>query len=251
MLIGRRLADSTLTSEPPSLTTSTAIPPSKTTINDASNPQQGVGVSRSSGHDSSLASSPPIASLYKPHSPSSRSVSITFREYCVSYSDIMRDVPEVHRKEEWDVVLHLGVAMGYQECTIETGSDRLNYDMIHPDVDGRFPPPVPGGYGLEGSVDRWNAVIDTKDLLEYLKRKGVQHLRESADPGGYMCGYSYATSLKWSEIVASEKGGAAARKPVLFVHVPGLLDNSQGPYTLDELCYIIQSICWWLGQSTL
>jgi hypothetical protein len=122
MLIGRRLANETLTSEPISSFTSTQATTSQTNIDETSNPQHGVGVSRSYQLTAPTPTPTPSTPLFKPHSPSSRAVTITSREFRVSYTDIMRQVPEIHREEEWDVVLHLGVAMGYKECTLETGS---------------------------------------------------------------------------------------------------------------------------------
>jgi hypothetical protein len=47
--------------------------------------------------------------------------------------------------------------------------DRVGYDMVHPDVDGRFPPLVRGGHGLEGEADRWDSVVSTTDLLAFLR----------------------------------------------------------------------------------
>jgi hypothetical protein len=44
-----------------------------------------------------------------------------------------------------------------------------------------------------------------------------QRIRESPDPGGYLCGFSYATSLKWADIAAKER--ESPPRPVLFVHV--------------------------------
>jgi hypothetical protein len=32
----------------------------------------------------------------------------------------------MHQSDEWDVVVHMGVAMGYKECTLETGSGEMS-----------------------------------------------------------------------------------------------------------------------------
>lgn len=120
-------------------------------------------------------------------------------------------------RPKYDVVLHIGMASGRAYYTLETRAPRDGYTAK--DVDGetmsedtlwkdeyRAPETLHTSFDTDDVWRRWKAGLPDEDL------------RPSDDPGRYLCGFMYYTSL----VEYWRHGGAdQSKRPVMFLHVPG------------------------------
>ncbi|KAJ9098683.1 hypothetical protein QFC21_004331 [Naganishia friedmannii] len=105
-------------------------------------------------------------------SPSSTRAILTFKPVRVSYREIEKLVPQFHDSGEWDCIVHVGLAKGYEACTIETGSKSLGYSLK--DVDGELAPEVGLSRGVEGTKSRWDCTMDCRECCDELNGMGYK-----------------------------------------------------------------------------
>ncbi|KAJ9113729.1 hypothetical protein QFC20_001754 [Naganishia adeliensis] len=178
---------------------------------------------------------------------STGSAIVTFQPLRVSYREVEKLIPAAHESGEWDYIVHLGVAAGKKTCAIETGSNTTGYTLR--DVDGAMAPELEDGRGISCDEARWECTLDYQECCEELNDMGFEHVKLSADPGNFLCGYTTACSLKSAYgRVAKDEG----RKPipVVFFHVPLLKETDPtAPYTLSELTEIVRALCGFAARQ--
>lgn len=134
----------------------------------------------------------------------------------VSYSAVRDIVPKLHA-QPYDIILHIGLAAGRTYYTLERLAYRDRFDRI-PDVDGvKFkeaeqiwhdvPIVMRPSFNCEDVWRRWRTGLSDHKL----------DVRPSDDPGNYLCGFIYYSSLAYLY-----KKGQDVEKPVMFLHVPDL-----------------------------
>lgn len=188
----------------------------------------------------------------------------------------------------------------------------MGYSTVGLDNLGNVAPKVSDGHGLEGSVDKWYSSADVPGMVKYLQQdlgfevSGLSSLPSSISQapmrftsqetklsnwaGDYVCGYTYAQSLKHAELTAARAtenslgSNPAEPIPVVFCHVsirfiyrnkPNYLDNDTfhatkmnpptplpgqssdpaqgdvGPYSEAELVEFVKGVGWFLGMEVM
>ncbi|KAJ9122555.1 hypothetical protein QFC22_001984 [Naganishia vaughanmartiniae] len=204
---------------------------------------------------------------------SSNSAIVTFKPVRVSYREIEKLVPQFHDSGEWDCIVHVGLAKGYEACTIETGSSKseqylrlkvsgvgtyvdyscdpesLGYHLK--DVDGELAPEVGFSRGVEGAQARWECTMDCQECCDELNDMGYKNVKLSPDPGNFCCGYITTCSLRYA-YERAEKDRRRKPIPVVFFHVPEPKeDDPTAPYTLSELTDIVRALCNFTARQAI
>ncbi|KAI4164947.1 MAG: hypothetical protein LQ342_001580 [Letrouitia transgressa] len=122
-------------------------------------------------------------------------------------------------KPRYDIVLHIGMAPGRKYFTLEKRAHRNGYNAKDEDGDS-----------LEYDTwfrDEFNAPelltpgFDTDDLWRRWKSELLQEdVRPSNDAGRFLCEFLYYTSL-----VEYWRRDPSLRRPVMFLHVPGRIED--------------------------
>ena len=144
---------------------------------------------------------------------------VCVEELLVEYNFVSKRVREIHAEFKPDLAIHVGVAKGYQNITIESQSVRSGYS--YGDVKGELPPgnmavsdaPIPPEECLVSSIN--TGEIHKQCCAKLTDQVGLQL---SNDPGLYLCGFCYYTSLHQN---ASS----------LFIHIP----DEDEPYSIAEM----------------
>lgn len=168
----------------------------------------------------------------------------------VAYNFVHNNLPALLDELQPDLVLHVGLAGGRKYYAPELSAPRNGF--VYADIEGRtwskemgdtaVPGQIPTPISTNKPVDHdggsdttvWPKTLRTS--LDYgtivgkwkAKNEGLGiESRESNDVGGFMCGFSYYTSLAWfrSKSHVSAEGqelgkDTAEGGPVLFLHVP-------------------------------
>ncbi|CAI2309558.1 unnamed protein product [Caenorhabditis sp. 36 PRJEB53466] len=130
----------------------------------------------------------------------------------VAYEDVSQKVPELWKEHSPDLVIHIGAHPSQK--TIKFEQQAFSDGYCRDDVNGCTPEGNKTGCKREDNV--LVTCIDCEDLAkqvtERLQLDGQKHgglkVEKSADPGRYLCGFSYFLSLH-------EDCSKA-----LFIHVP-------------------------------
>ena len=141
------------------------------------------------------------------------------QELTVVYSEVSKKIKQMHDDFTPDLSIHVGVAKGYDKITIESQSVRSGYAIE--DVNGNTP------LGFQAVTDTLVAPkecivtsIDVQEILRYCCERlaGKVGFQVSADPGLYLCGFCYYSSLH-------------CNTSSLFIHIP----DKDEPYSIAEM----------------
>lgn len=95
------------------------------------------------------------------------------------------------------------------------------------------------GQGYRPFDDELQTDNEVTRLVEWLKQdRGYEHIRQSTDPGRFLCDYIFYCSL-------AERQRSKHQTTVQFVHVPPL----RSPYTLQDLQRIARDVVTWIGSQ--
>ncbi|GAA5832659.1 hypothetical protein JCM11251_001401 [Rhodosporidiobolus azoricus] len=193
---------------------------------------------------------PPLHSAGSPEDLASsssrqRAIRLTSSLLPVTYKAASSFVSLLHREGldgsgRPDLLIHVGVGLS-GAVKLEQRARKWGYEKQ--DVEGEMAGVSGDGTSkrgcvvkeLEGVQDELRTSVDGKRVLEWVKRKGVEHLDLSEDAGLYLCEFTYYTSMASSRLFGQDNP-----VPVQFVHVPPLDE----PYTLEQLTAIIRLIVW-------
>ncbi|GAA5849342.1 hypothetical protein JCM8547_006519 [Rhodosporidiobolus lusitaniae] len=200
-------------------------------------------------HDTVLVSPPePLDVSSSPPSFSSLSIRLTSSLLPVSYFAATSFIPLLHAggpagKHRPDLVIHIGVGLE-GELKIEQIGRKWGYDK--PDVNGELAPTEEGSSwtgGRRGQAEKrfeeeeeeLRTRVDGEKVLDWVRKRGLEHIDLSEDAGLYLCEFSFYTSMASALLLNREKP-----TPVQFIHVPPI----GSPYTLDELTCAIKLLVW-------
>ena len=144
---------------------------------------------------------------------------VCVEELQVVYDHVSKKLREIHRKFKPDLAIHVGLAKGCKNITIECQSVRSGYEQ--PDENGKIPPGNMAASDAHIQPDECIvSSINTKEILEQCcaKLSGQIRFQPSNDPGLYLCGFCYYTSL---QLNASS----------IFIHIP----DEDEPYSIAEM----------------
>jgi len=142
----------------------------------------------------------------------------------VAWDAVIETVPKLlgSHNAEYDIILHMGAAVGRQYYTLEQQSFRDSFQGS--DVDGKTPPE----HTLQKLFKHCPAILkptfDCQDIWRRWRRNLLDEsldVRCSDDPGGYLCGFVYYLSMSWFWKKHAEE------RPVAFLHVPDLPTESE------------------------
>jgi pyroglutamyl-peptidase len=166
----------------------------------------------------SIASTLPA---YLPATPTSPRIKLIVppKPITVAYKAVLEWQQQWMSSQDYDIVLHIGLAAGRKFFTLERQSMREPYWQKE-DVTGQV-------FSREATEKLWPAsnfpavlkpTFDSQDV--WLRwRDNVSSgldVRPSDDPGNYLCGFIYYSSMAWYMSRGSEE------RPVMFLHVPDL-----------------------------
>ncbi|KAG9037816.1 hypothetical protein FRB95_004103 [Tulasnella sp. JGI-2019a] len=156
----------------------------------------------------------------------------------VSWSAVSEITPKLHA-QHYDIMLHMGLAAGRSYFTLERLAYRGRFGE-RPDVDGAFFPP-------EDARRMWNSLPTTlrptfhcNDVWRRWRGLLVDStldVRPSDDPGNYLCGFIYYSSLAYL-LLKEEK----AERPIMFMHVPDLPTESDVERGVDVAVALIRAL---------
>ncbi|KAI6645985.1 hypothetical protein LOD99_13240 [Oopsacas minuta] len=144
---------------------------------------------------------------------------VSVQELTVVYADVSKKVKEMHVEFKPDLAIHVGVAKGYANITIESQSVRSGYSIE--DVSGCTPPKFEAVCdAVKPPNECITTAIDTKEIHKHCSDKlaGKVGFKLSTDPGLYLCGFCYYTSLY-------------CNTSALFIHIP----DEDEPYSIEEM----------------
>ncbi|ORY40562.1 hypothetical protein BCR35DRAFT_356471 [Leucosporidium creatinivorum] len=192
---------------------------------------------------------PPLAALETPSEPQSPSppaplqptIALSTSLIPVNYTDALELVPPLHDQDEpYDLIIHVGVgAPG--GVVLERRARRWGYDKEG--ADGKLAESDGKRRGFVG--EEWNVGeelqtrISREKVVEWVRRKGVEHLALSSDAGLYLCEFTFFCSLATAQRKASAKASAHPT-PVQFIHVPPLKE----PYNVEQLTSALKLLVW-------
>lgn len=152
--------------------------------------------------------------------------------------DTVRDlVPKLHESylDTVDLVLHIGMASGRDYYTLEQIGHRDGYHK-NKDLDGKTPAENDGLLRFADCPVEMSSSLNCREVLRKWRSR-IEALpanspaygadcRPSNDAGNYLCDYLYFNSLAWyGRRSGCMDDGAAADRPVLFLHVPAEADE--------------------------
>ena len=144
---------------------------------------------------------------------------VCVEELQVVYNYVSKRVREIHTEFKPDLAIHVGVAKGYENITIERQSVRSGYS--YGDIKGEIPP---GNLAVSDAQIQPDECIVSSINTEEIHKQCCAKLSSqvgfqlSNDPGLYLCGFCYYTSLHQN---ASS----------LFIHIP----DEDEPYSIAEM----------------
>ncbi|CAL1688542.1 unnamed protein product [Lasius platythorax] len=155
-------------------------------------------------------------------------IELITKEIPVSYSYVSTQIPQLWKKHNPTIVLHVGVSHKAESLTIECHARSNGYDRF--DVDKK----CPNETSIECNVLKTG--IDVKELCDNVNKNCEKHecgACLSYDAGRYLCEYIFYQSL------------AVESTKTLFVHVPDFdkyssTQTAKGLY--DILCYLIRNL---------
>lgn len=155
-------------------------------------------------------------------------IKLIIRQVPVSYRDVSTQIPQLWKKYNPTIVLHVGVSHKAESLTIEcqacsNGYNRFDINKMCPDETS-----------IECNILETD--IDVKELCDYVNKNYEKHKCGaclSDDAGRYLCEYIFYQSL------------AIESSKTLFVHVPDFdkyssIQTAKGLY--DILCYLIRNL---------
>nr|XP_004227022.2 pyroglutamyl-peptidase 1 [Ciona intestinalis] len=155
-----------------------------------------------------------------------KDVNLVVKEIPVEYDIIDKKVPQLWKKYNPVLVVHVGVSGVANTITLEQYAHNDGYNRN----DNRGKCPKHFCCKEEGS-QTLKSTINMKEIVE------CQHLQEcnvqavtSNDPGRYLCDYIYYTSLSMK------------KNHVAFIHVPPLNKPFNGKQLADGLRVVIQAM---------
>ena len=142
----------------------------------------------------------------------------------VAYSSVMVWEEQNLNPDDFDMVLHIGLAAGRKFFTMERQSMREPYWQKE-DVIGQI-------FSKEATEKLWPSsefpdvlrpALDCNDIWRRWRDHVSPHLdvRPSDDPGNYLCGFIYYYTMAWYWRRQSKE------RPVMFLHVPDLPSEEQ------------------------
>lgn len=137
---------------------------------------------------------------------------VHFHLFETSYAQVDRDLAELSKQLNPDVVLHFGLDQNATGFKLEAmGKNALHADK--PDVDGH----CPAARIVDGEASEIAATFPIDLIGEALENKGLK-VQHSHDAGGYICNYLlYRTLSKGSWQLPPHFAG--------FIHVPHLEEH--------------------------
>jgi pyrrolidone-carboxylate peptidase len=142
----------------------------------------------------------------------------------VAYVAVTEWEPKWLGSDDYDLIFHIGLAAGRKFFTMERQSMREPY-WEKKDVRGEV-------FSRERTAELWPAsefpgilkpTFDCEDVWRRW-RSNVNYkldVRPSDDPGNYLCGFIYYSSMAWYWRKESKE------RPVMFLHVPDLPTKEQ------------------------
>lgn len=185
----------------------------------------------------------------------------------VAYEEVLSLAPDFHKDDRrFSHIIHVGVG-SKGAIAVERRAPRHQYNAA--DVDGRH---LNGnsfdairGYDLQQDLhldplkhfEYQYGIVDVDDVVAKIrstKMEGIdlEHVRTSDDPGSYLCGFIYYTSMSearkkaWSLSDGKDAKTPGDLTPVLFVHVPPL----HKPYTQEQLAIAVWEIVRYVVETT-
>lgn len=148
------------------------------------------------------------------------------RELVVGYADVSKSVKDIHQEFKPDLAIHVGVAQGYKHVTLECQSVRSGYAI--PDVGGQLPPKCEAVDFVDVELDQClSSSINTEEIAQHCSEKlaGKVSFALSKDPGLYLCGFCYYTSLYYN-------------RSSLFVHIP----DENDPFSIKDMAAALVAV---------
>ena len=144
---------------------------------------------------------------------------VCVQELTVVYSEVSKRIKQMHDDFTPDLSIHVGVAKGYDKITIESQSVRSGYTIE--DVNGKTP--LGSQAVTEALVPPKECIITSIDVEKIFiicceKLAGKVGFQVSTDPGLYLCGFCYYSSLH-------------CNTSSLFIHIP----DKDEPYSIAEM----------------
>lgn len=155
-------------------------------------------------------------------------IKLVIEEIPVSYSYVSTQIPQLWKKHNPTIVLHVGVAGTAESLIIECHACSNGYDRF--DIDKK----CPNETNIEYNILKTG--INVKELCDNVNKNCEEHKCKaclSHNAGKYLCEYIYYQSL------------AIEPTKTLFVHVPDFnkyssIQTAKGLY--DILCYLIRNL---------
>ncbi|MEP3233290.1 MAG: hypothetical protein ABJO30_10720 [Hyphomicrobiales bacterium] len=151
-----------------------------------------------------------------------------FHLFKTSYAQVDRDLAELSKQLNPDVVLHFGLDQNATGFKLEaTGKNALHTDK--PDVDGHCPAACISADG----ASEIPSTFPTRLIGETLKTKGL-NAQHSHDAGGYLCNYLLYQTLSTDHWQTPPRFAG-------FIHVPHLEDDRavvEGVKGAESLCFM-------------
>lgn len=140
-----------------------------------------------------------------------------------------------------DIILHIGLAAGRNYFAIEQGSHSRGYGKIL-DVDrqrfedstsekhfpsSKFPTKLSTSFDTSDVLACWKANLEARASgqetasIFTTTKKTSSDVRISTDPGNFLCGFIYYTSLAHYFSIKEDE------RPVMFLHVPDLTSSEE------------------------
>ncbi|KAJ1666191.1 pyroglutamyl-peptidase activity protein [Coemansia sp. RSA 1813] len=155
-------------------------------------------------------------------------------EIPVSYNPVSELIPQLHRSQEFSIVIHCGAGVPGM-VRLEKLAHRSGY--IKPGNGGESDVPAGGCVPGYDTADVLESTIAVDRLKDALVEKGWSNLAVSLDAGRYLCDFTYYTSL--AEGATTYKRQKRQAPATLFVHVP---PSCNDPYSDEELAKIVCAI---------
>lgn len=156
-------------------------------------------------------------------------VEFSFNTIDVSFNDVDHYIDTL--KNEFDLVIHLGVA---------TNEPKMRFEFAARNV--KFGRDVTGVEFAESKIDISGEDLDTSFPVQHLieiMNEYSDYVQKSTDAGAYLCNYIYYKSLQKFKSDA----------PVLFVHVADTLNNINAPSEIHQAHLIKQTITKFINST--
>jgi len=140
----------------------------------------------------------------------------------VAYHEVLKVVPQLlgPNGKPFDILLHIGMAARRNYYTLERRSFRDHYDKLK-DVDGRIFSSEEGGKLWSNCPEQLHSTFKSDDVWRRWRaalpaKRQYLDLRPSDDPGNFLCGFIYYSSLAYF-YEKKEK-----ERQIMFLHVPDM-----------------------------